>query len=71
MALSRGKIMKVSNDTYNNLVNEVLRSQQLTPFKDLIQIIDETLRDYELHLKDLSEAEKSDLKFQLAYSVMR
>lgn len=65
------KMGKVSNQTYNNLVNEVIRAQSVTPFKDLIEIIDETLRDYELHLRDLSENEKSDLKFQLAYSVMR
>ena len=64
------KIMKISDQTYNNIVNEVIRVQKVAPFKDTLEIIKETLRDYELHLKDLSENELNDLFFQLTYSLI-
>jgi hypothetical protein len=62
--------MAIENSLFSEMVNKAIQIKTVNRKEDDLKIIQDVFNDYKIQLGDLSEDEKGELSFQVAYSLI-
>jgi hypothetical protein len=62
--------MAIENSLFSEMVNKAIQIKTANNNEDDLKIIENVFKNYETRLGDLSEDEKGELSFQVAYSLI-
>lgn len=62
--------MTISHELYSEMVNQAIQLQSVNDSMDAAKIAKQIIDDYSFKLKGISEREKDELCFQVAYSIV-